>query len=73
MPKQTKNSNLNYLIDPKFSKVNRLFVLSFKNEDHRISFSRYYRPSVEIKGFNVLIDVKRFFDVQIKNKEERNI
>ena len=27
---QTKNNNLNYLIDPKFTKVNRLFVLSFK-------------------------------------------
>ena len=27
---QTKNNNLNYLIDPKFTKVNRLFVLSFE-------------------------------------------
>ena len=32
MTKQTKTNNLNYLIDPTFSKVNRLFVLSFKNE-----------------------------------------
>ena len=30
---QTQNNNLNYLIDPTFTKVNRLFVLSFKNED----------------------------------------
>ena len=29
MPKQTKNNNLNYLIDLTFTKVNRLFVLSF--------------------------------------------
>ena len=29
MPKQTKTNNLNYLIDPEFNKVNRLFVLSF--------------------------------------------
>ena len=35
---QTKNNNLNYLIDPKFTKVNRLFVLSFENEDDRASF-----------------------------------
>ena len=28
-----KTNNLNYLIDPIFSKVNKLFVLSFKNED----------------------------------------
>ena len=28
----TTTNNLNYLIDPTFIKVNRLFVLSFKNE-----------------------------------------
>ena len=28
---QTKTNNLNYLIDPTFNKVNRLFVLSFDN------------------------------------------
>ena len=33
MPNQTKNNNLNYLIEPTFSKVNRFFVLSFENED----------------------------------------
>ena len=70
MTKQTKTNNLNYLIDPTFSKVNRLFVFSFENEDDRTSFSKYYTPSVEIKDFNVLIDGKRFFYVLIKNKEE---
>ena len=30
----TKTKNLNYLIDPTFNKVNRLFVLSFENEEH---------------------------------------
>ena len=38
MNNQTKISNLNYLIDPTFDKVNRLFVLSFENEEDRISF-----------------------------------
>ena len=27
MSNQTKNNNLNYLIDPTFNKANRLFVL----------------------------------------------
>ena len=67
---QTKTNYLNYLIDPKFAKVNRLFVLSFENEEDRISFSKYYVPKVEIKDFNVLIDRKSFFDVAVKNKEE---
>ena len=70
MTNQTKTNHLNHLIDPTFSKVNRLFVLSFENEEDRTSFSKYYVPKVEIKDFNVLIDGKSFFDVPVKNKEE---
>ena len=70
MTNQTKNINLNYFIDPTFTKVNRFFVLSFENEDDRTSFSKYYVPNVEIKDFNVLIDGKSFFDMPLKNKEE---
>ena len=29
-------------IDPTFTKVNRLFVLSFENENYATSFSKYY-------------------------------
>ena len=68
--KQAKINKLNYLIDPIFSRVNELFVLSFQNEEDRISFSKYYTTSFEIKDFNVLIDGKNFFDLTIKNKEE---
>ena len=46
MSNQNKNNNLNYLIDPAFSDVNRLFVLSFENEDGRTSYYKYYVPSV---------------------------
>ena len=31
MTNRAKTNNLNYLIDPTFNKVNRLFVLSFQN------------------------------------------
>ena len=31
---ETKNNNLNYLIDPTFTNVNRLFFLSFKNNQN---------------------------------------
>ena len=54
MSNQTKNNNLNYLIDPTFTNVNRLFVLTFENEDDRSYFSKYYLPKVE--DFKVLID-----------------
>ena len=45
--------------------MNRLFVLSFENENDRTSFSKYYVPKVQIKDFNVLIN-----EVAVKNKEE---
>ena len=70
MTKQAKTNNLNYLIDATFNKFNRLFFLSFENEDDRTSFSKYYTPNVEIKDLNELIDGKCFFDIPIKNKEE---
>ena len=66
MTNQTKTNHLNHLIDPTFTKVNRLFVLSFENEEDRTSFSKYYVPNVKIKDFNVLIDGKLFFDKPIK-------
>ena len=69
MTNQTQNNNLNHLIDPTFTKVNRMFVLSFESENYRTSFSKYYVPNVQIKYFIVLIDGKSFFDIQ-KNKEE---
>ena len=68
---QAKTNNLNYLSDPMFNKVNRLFVLSFENEDDgRTSSSKYYTPKIETKDFNVLIDGKRFLNLPISNKEE---
>ena len=70
MTNQAKTNNLNYLIDATFNKVNRLFALSFKNEEDTTCFLKYYTPKVEIKEFNVLIDEKSFFDVPVKNKEE---
>ena len=69
MSNQNKNNNLNYLIDPTFSNVNRLFVLSFENQDDRTSYYKYYMPSVEIKDYNVLIDDNAFFELPIKNIE----
>ena len=74
---QNNHNNLNYLIDPTFTNVNKLFVLSFERieennvrKGYRDSFLHYYVPSIEIKDFNVLIDGKSFFDLPVKNEEE---
>ena len=83
MTVQSNNNNLNYLVNPTFTKINRLFILSFARisgeinttKDHRDSFSHYYVSKVEIKFFNVLIDGKSFFQFpdKMKKKFSKNV
>ena len=75
---QPQNKNLNYLIDPTLTNVNRLFVLPFQRnagennttKDYRDSFSHYYVPNARLKDFNVLIDGESLFDLPVKIEEE---
>ena len=67
---QPATNNLNYLINPTFNNVNRLFVLAFKNEEDKLSFSKYYKHTAEIKDYNILIDQQTFYELPTKNKEE---
>ena len=50
-----QNRYLNYLINPSFQGVNRLFVLSFENENDRTSHSTYYLLKLETKDYNVMM------------------
>ena len=61
MTKEAINNNLNILIDPPFTNVNRLFVLAYQNADGRQSFSQFYLPRVMVKDFSVIIDKLAFF------------
>ena len=63
---QAQKQYWDYLIDPSFQGLNRLFVLSFKNNTHRTSYNRYFLPTVEIKVYNVMTDGKNFFDQPVK-------
>ena len=63
---QAQKQYLDYLIDPSFQGLNRLFVLSFKNNTHRTSYNRHFLPTVEIKVYNVITDGKNFFDQPVK-------
>ena len=64
-----QNPHLNHLLEPSFQRINRLFVLAFKNDMHRKNSKRYNLPSVEIKDYDVMIDRKNFFDQPIKNNK----
>ena len=70
MTTEAVNNNLNILIDPTFTNVNRLFVLAYQNADDRQSFSQFYLLNVIVKDYNVIIDKLAFFDLPIKTEEE---
>ena len=58
---------MNHLVDPSFQVVNKIFVLSFENEDDGRSHSNYYLPKVEVKDYNAKIDAKKFLDEPINH------
>ena len=68
MSTEAINNNLNILIDPTFTNVNRLFVLAYQTADDR--YSQFYLPRIMAKDFNVIIDKFAFFDLPIKTEEE---
>ena len=70
MTTEAVNNNLNILIDPTFTNVNRLFVLVYRTFNDIQSFSQFYLPNVMVKDYNVIIDKLAFFDLPIKTEEE---
>ena len=70
MTTEEVNNNLNILIDPTFTNVNRLFVLAYQIADDRESYSQFYLPKVMVKDYNVIIDKLAFLDLPLKTEEE---
>ena len=70
MTTETINNNLNILIDPTFTNVNRLLVLAYQNADDRQSFSQFYLSRVMVKDYNVIYNKLAFFDLPIKAEGE---
>ena len=70
MTMEGKNNNLNILVDPTFTNVNRLFALACPTADNRQSFFQFYLPKIMVEDYNVIIDKLAFFDLPIKTEEE---
>ena len=64
-----QNPSLNYLVEPSFQGVNRLFLLVFKKDTQRTNAKDYYLPNVEIKDYNVMINVEKFFDQPVTDNK----
>ena len=58
---QAPNRYLDYLIDPSFQGVNRLFVLTFDVNTSRLGYSGCYLPTIKIEHYSFIIDRKRLF------------
>ena len=64
---ERQNQYLKFLTDSSFQVINRLFVLSFENENNRTVLTKDYLQTVEIKDYNVMINGKRLFDQPVKS------
>ena len=54
------------MLDSSYQGVKRLFVLVCDNAN-RITHKRYFLPRIEIKNYNIEIDVRNFFDQPIND------
>ena len=64
---QAQDRHSDFLIYPSFQGVNRLFVLSSKEDNGRESHKQYSLPTEGIKDYNAMIDGRNVFDQPIKN------
>ena len=49
-----QNRYFDFVINPSFQGVNRLFVLSFKDENDRESYKQYQFPTVKITDYKMI-------------------
>ena len=63
---EAQNYYLDYVIDPYFQKVNRIFVLSLENIANGTKHTGHFLPTAEIKDYNVMINGRDFFAQAIK-------
>ena len=64
---QARNRYWDYLIDPSFQKVNRLFALPLIDDGGQESHKKYFVPTVWIKDYNAMINRRNFFSQPTKN------
>ena len=64
-----QNPGLNHLVEPSFQGINRIFILAYEGDTQRTSSKDYYLPNVEIKDYNIMINVENVFDQPIKKNK----
>ena len=54
LPMQVQNYYLDYVIDPNFQRINRLFLSSLADDTIRTVHTEYLLPKLEIKDYNIV-------------------
>ena len=60
---QAQKPYSDYLINPGFHGINRLFVLLLENKHHRTSHKKHFLPKLEMKNCNVMIDRRNLINL----------
>ena len=63
---ERQNKYLDYLINLGFQGLKRHFILSFENNAYRPGHIGYFLPKVEIKDYDLMVNVKSFLISQEK-------
>lgn len=66
-----QDNNFNFMIEPTFQGVNRLFVLAYDTTDTRESTLRLFFPYKLIDNYNFLIDGRNIFESPITKEDRR--
>ena len=64
---QTRSQYLDYLIDPSFQGVNRVFVLLLENNARQTVHTSYFLATIKMKDYKVMTEGRNFFDLPVKN------
>ena len=67
MAVKVQTQNFDFLIDPSFRGLKRLFVLSFTNVDDRAGHKKLSLPTKEIKDYNAMVNGRKAFDQCVRN------
>ena len=71
---ENKRNKYRYFIESNFLGANRLFALIYSNQDgiaKRFNNKKYYLPKCFINNYNVIVNVKNFYDQLIDSDIKR--
>ena len=64
---QVQNYYLDYVIDPNFQRIKRLFLSSLEDNTIRTVHTEYLHPKLEIKDYNIVVYGQNVINQSVQN------